>query len=102
MMFYSVMSSYTVIRCNTIVYSILFFSVLSYHDIGFSWQYKKHEAIACIYIYIERETYTHTYIHTSSCGRNEGSFAWRVIACPFGTASQWTQSALTAEHVFKL
>ena len=62
MMFYSVMSSYTVIRCNTIVYSILFFSVLSYHDIGFSWQYKKHEAIACIYIYIERETYIHTYI----------------------------------------
>ena len=64
MMFYSVMSSYTVIRCNTIVYSILFFSVLSYHDIGFSWQYKKHEAIACIYIYIERETYIRTYIHT--------------------------------------
>ena len=61
MMFYSVMSSYTVIRCNTIVYSILFFSVLSYHDIGFSWQYKKHEAIACIYIYIERDMYT--YIH---------------------------------------
>ena len=47
-----------------------------------------HARITRKYIHTYIHTHIHTYIH--SCGRTEGSFAWRVQSCLVGTASQWT------------